>query len=383
MVADINWKIFSIALSGNSLFSNLVIQEEGDSSFIQKLEDATASEREWVLKDYLRNIVKQILRLKATDELSDTQGFFELGMDSLMAMEFRNYLQKAVGAKHPIPNTILFEKQNINDLGGFLITLLNEFFIDHSPYITSKSGNVENSWIIKLYKNNPDIHLVCLHNAGGGAYGFFEWRSQLPEYIGLDLIQFPGRENRENEPFVDDINLSAKLIAAELATYTKPIVLFGNSMGGMIALLVAHYLNIIHGKNPQHIFCSSFGLGNMQPINVEISDAELTKHLITEYDAIPEEIIHNDALMSIFLPILRADIALIKSYDLEVPFNSVCRVSYMFGKKDPQITAKKNFASLGDVHFFEGGHLYINECQKETIAWILAKIQDVMYESSL
>jgi hypothetical protein len=52
-----------------------------------------------------------------------------------MAMEFRNYLQKVVGAKHPIPSTIAFDYPNVDALVIKIASLLQ---IDIIQQVQSK-----------------------------------------------------------------------------------------------------------------------------------------------------------------------------------------------------------------------------------------------------
>jgi surfactin synthase thioesterase subunit/acyl carrier protein len=327
-------------------------------------------------------LVKQILKLHDSDELSDTQEFFDIGMDSLMAVQCRNRLQKAVGNQYPIPNSIFFDKQNIKDLSAYLIGLLAKFFPAAADSIdNSKEAN---PWIIKLYQDAPEIHLVCLHYAGGGAYNCFaDWRKFLPSHIGLDLIQLPGRENRASESFATDVNLVAQTIAAELVLYSKPIILFGHSMGAMLALLVAHYLDTLYNQPPIYFFCSSFDLKSTVQISVEatgkqFSDDEFIEKIIAKFDAIPMIVRYDPTLMKQFLPIIRADFTLMESYDFNLKFDIPCKISYMFGKDDPSIVAQDSFTSLGDVKFFDGGHLYINKNKQEVIDWIFNQINTIL-----
>ncbi|NEP07915.1 MAG: acyl carrier protein, partial [Okeania sp. SIO4D6] len=46
-------------------------------------------------------------------------GFFEMGMDSLMALEFRNRLQNLTG--HSFPSTLTFEYPNIEAIADYLL----------------------------------------------------------------------------------------------------------------------------------------------------------------------------------------------------------------------------------------------------------------------
>ena len=57
-------------------------------------------QRKRLLTDYLRDAVAEVTRVDATEIREDT-GFFDLGMDSLMAVELRRRVEHAVGRELP------------------------------------------------------------------------------------------------------------------------------------------------------------------------------------------------------------------------------------------------------------------------------------------
>jgi acyl transferase domain-containing protein/acyl carrier protein len=126
VVADVNWQMFAQAALVTNIFANLIVAEVeiADSSLIIELQDAVLSEREGILKDYIRNLVQQVLHLRDSEQLSEAQGFFEMGMDSLMAVELKNKLQRAVGSKYPLSNTIVFDAPNIEALVNKIALIL-------------------------------------------------------------------------------------------------------------------------------------------------------------------------------------------------------------------------------------------------------------------
>jgi len=60
---------------------------------------------------HVRQQVMAVLDPQASGELTLSRGFFELGMDSLMATEIRNRLQSSLGM--PLPATLLLENGNL------------------------------------------------------------------------------------------------------------------------------------------------------------------------------------------------------------------------------------------------------------------------------
>ena len=60
-------------------------------------------------------------------------GFFDLGMDSLMAVEFRNRLNRAFSGEYTAPNTLVFDYPNVEALGGHLARELGEIAGETPP----------------------------------------------------------------------------------------------------------------------------------------------------------------------------------------------------------------------------------------------------------
>ncbi len=90
------------------------------SSILQQLEAAPPDQRSDLLAQFVRKEVAQVLGFAAGAPVDPTKGFFELGMDSLTAVELRNRLQAAVGRS--IPAAALFEYPTVGALAGYLAT---------------------------------------------------------------------------------------------------------------------------------------------------------------------------------------------------------------------------------------------------------------------
>jgi acyl transferase domain-containing protein len=82
---------------------------------LESLDHAEARER---LVGHVRAEVAEVLGLDPDRLLEPRQGFFKLGMDSLMTVELRSRLERSLGLR--LPTTIAFEYPNIEALAGFL-----------------------------------------------------------------------------------------------------------------------------------------------------------------------------------------------------------------------------------------------------------------------
>ncbi|MCX6049287.1 MAG: SDR family NAD(P)-dependent oxidoreductase, partial [Chloroflexi bacterium] len=104
----------------------------GKAALVQALEALPVNRRLEQLRSYLQQTVGAVLGMA---ELRDrTTGFADLGLDSLMAIELRQQLQR--GLQHPLPTTIAFEYPTINALADYLldeVLALAEFHPTEEP----------------------------------------------------------------------------------------------------------------------------------------------------------------------------------------------------------------------------------------------------------
>ena len=85
----------------------------------QRMELAAPDEREGLLVAYVQREVATIIGLDPSRELARHLGFFELGMDSLMAMQLKGRLESAFGCL--LPGTVVFEHPSIQSLADHLL----------------------------------------------------------------------------------------------------------------------------------------------------------------------------------------------------------------------------------------------------------------------
>ncbi|MBE9224388.1 SDR family NAD(P)-dependent oxidoreductase [Phormidium sp. LEGE 05292] len=118
-VLPINWSVFVKQSTNLSpFFANFTSAKPiQKSEFLAQLEATKVDRRYQLVIDHVTEQVGQVLGRKlSTAELE--QGFFELGMDSLMAVELRNRLQKSLACS--LPATLSFDYPNVKVLADYL-----------------------------------------------------------------------------------------------------------------------------------------------------------------------------------------------------------------------------------------------------------------------
>ena len=104
--------------------------EEVLASLAAEVRACAPEERQAKIQAFLEHVVKQTLRLDTVERVDPDQGFVELGVDSLMAMEVRNRLQPILaGTGRSLTIDALQENRTLRKLSTvFLLVLSNAIF---------------------------------------------------------------------------------------------------------------------------------------------------------------------------------------------------------------------------------------------------------------
>ncbi|MFA5708323.1 SDR family NAD(P)-dependent oxidoreductase [Mycolicibacterium sp.] len=90
----------------------------GTTQLVDRLTAAPVQQRKKLLTDYLRDAVAEVTRVD-TSEIREDAGFFDLGMDSLMAVELRRRIEQGVGQQIPI--TLVMDHPRLSDVADYLL----------------------------------------------------------------------------------------------------------------------------------------------------------------------------------------------------------------------------------------------------------------------
>ncbi|MCY3700312.1 MAG: SDR family NAD(P)-dependent oxidoreductase [Gemmatimonadetes bacterium] len=88
------------------------------SGLMAQLREAPSEEKRNLLEAFIQQELQSVLHLPSPP--SPTVGFFDLGMDSLMAVELRNRLNRGFAGEYTTSNTIVFDYPNTTELAGHL-----------------------------------------------------------------------------------------------------------------------------------------------------------------------------------------------------------------------------------------------------------------------
>jgi surfactin synthase thioesterase subunit len=107
-------------------------------------------------------------------------------------------------------------------------------------------------WLVSFGPDRTDLPaLVCLAPAGGGGGQYRPWQRALDGRYTVHGVALPGRENRWGEPAARSMELVVAAVADEVVRRVPvgaPVVVFGQSFGGLIGFEVVRWLEQVHGR---------------------------------------------------------------------------------------------------------------------------------------
>src|ERR1700759_4063851 len=95
-----------------------VTTASGKTELVERLTNAPVQQRRKLMSDFLRGAVADVTRVDAS-EIREDAGFFDLGMDSLMAVELRRRIEQGVGKQ--IPATLAMDHPRLSDTVDYLL----------------------------------------------------------------------------------------------------------------------------------------------------------------------------------------------------------------------------------------------------------------------
>jgi acyl transferase domain-containing protein len=344
--------------------------------------------------DLVRREVSVELGLK--DLVARDQEIQSLGLDSLMSVQIRNRLAARLG--RPLPATLLFDHGCADDIAGFVARDIlgaatatapsgsngasTPLAVDPRVMPAVKACETpaapavavatrapdHNPWLPGGARSGAELRLFCLPFAGGGTSAFRTWRSQLPVSIDVCPIALPGREARLHEPALRALDrLVSALADAIEPALDLPFVLFGQSVGALVAFELARELRRRAAPAPRNLLLAAYPGPERRkalPFPSALSDDEFIRTVNDLWQAIPAEIVAEPELLARLLPALRADFDLqtmsehVEEAPLAVP------ISAWYGTRDPLIgpelvAAWGTQTSSGfTLQSVEGGHLF-------------------------
>lgn len=222
------------------------------------------------------------------------------------------------------------------------------------------------------------MKLFCIPYSGGSADGYYQWKKKIDPSIEICPVELAGHGRRIREPFFETVAHAASDLAGQImrkVQHGERYALLGHSMGALLAFET--YFCLEPSCRPAHIFfCGRKAPQDMdEPTEYYKLPEEEFLEIVYRYGGTTKEVLKNDALRSIFLPILRADFKLSELYTwsskeekISCPFTVVNgRQDYSAMTSDMRLWLEHGQGRIVNV---EGGHFFLFE-QPEALLHII------------
>ncbi|MFI7601292.1 thioesterase II family protein [Actinoplanes sp. NPDC049681] len=222
----------------------------------------------------------------------------------------------------------------------------------------------------------PATRVFCLAHAGGSTAHFRAWR-WLDPFARVVPLELPGRGTRMGEPHEPDwealVGGLTETVAAEVgprpadpASADAPYVLFGHSLGALLAFDISH--RMLERGRPPALLAVAGRNGPSLPASQcpvhRLADREFVGALHA-LGGLPTALTRQPELMRLFLPMIRRDLRLAEQYARpDVPRLPIPVVAFA-GRQDPMTDAAGVLAwahettSVCELVFLEGEHFFL------------------------
>jgi surfactin synthase thioesterase subunit len=214
------------------------------------------------------------------------------------------------------------------------------------------------------------VKLLMFHHAGGSAAAMLQLTKELPAGIETTAFELPGRGVRTRDKPADTFAAARdELLAKVCASLDRPTVIFGHSLGAMLADSVARRLSPGEQRLVRRVILSGCPVPPgpaARPAAVRARSQESLKSKLISFGGTPAEVLETPGLLDYFVEILGIDMRLVDTAVLETePDPPALDYELWLGTTDETegIGTQEQWREILPrppvVRYFEGGHFYL------------------------
>lgn len=241
------------------------------------------------------------------------------------------------------------------------------------------------AWIKLTNGNNGPLTIFCFPYAGGTAQVFLGFAPLFPVNVNVYALELPGRGRR----FCDDLLGTIDEMVAEasrdiqfLMKDNTEIVFFGHSLGGLLAFETARELRRKGQPLPRNMFISAVRAPHLPHRDETVHDLPYDAFVkkIIELDGTPEEILANEEMLELMVPILQKDFQAYETYQYKVDDPLPCPITVLGGAHDRVVNPEhlenwdQHTSAAFTSHLFDGGHFFLHSYAREITDMIIRTI---------
>lgn len=229
---------------------------------------------------------------------------------------------------------------------------------------------VRPGWLRQFHRNHRTEAptLVVFPHAGSGASAYREFARDLSRHFAVSVCQYPGRQDRVGEPAATTLPELARGAWREYQDGATggELTVFGHSMGAFVAF---EFVRLAEAAGvPVRLLCPSASVAPSAADQLPphpTDDKALLAHLAV-LDGTGDQVMANEQLMRLALPVVRADYRAFDSYTCDDDVRVQAKVHVIGGSDDPFVSPgdlfgwQRHAESELAVTLFDGGHFHIH-----------------------
>ena len=151
MVADVDWELLKLSVETRGrrrFFEHINVKTAADpkpdaigASWIERLNGVAPEDRRELVSSLVAGETRRVLGLNTEEQVDPDRGLFHLGMDSLMSVQLKGRLEKAVNCA--LPATLTFTYPTVHALTDFLLDQVLKLETTGTKEAVSTKQNME------------------------------------------------------------------------------------------------------------------------------------------------------------------------------------------------------------------------------------------------
>lgn len=236
---------------------------------------------------------------------------------------------------------------------------------------------------------NPDaaLRLFCLPYAGGSSTIFYRWSEYVSPAIEVCSVQLPGREGRLTMPPYTSMRPLVQAVRNTLLPFMdRPYLLFGHSLGALIAFELARDLRACGAPRPLSLLVSAASAPHVARASDRLHtlpDGELIRQL-SLLQGTRQEILQHPEIMQLLLPTIRADLQVFETYTYKAGPPLSCPLAVFGGINDERVSHsdlenwRRHTSTAFSLAMFPGDHFFIHSACRLLVERIGVHLKSVL-----
>ncbi|MFI0421875.1 thioesterase II family protein [Spongiactinospora sp. 9N601] len=227
------------------------------------------------------------------------------------------------------------------------------------------------------------LRMYCLPHGGGSPGEYMRWSGALP---GVEVwgVQFAGRGSRRAEEPPGGMPELVGALVSEVA-FAAPYVLFGHSLGALVAYETALALRERGAPGPAALYLSGYRAPHLhepEPGLAELPDLALAAAVERAHGPLPEEVKADPEVLAAALKAVRADLKIVAGYRPSPAEPLTCPLVVLGGEEDEEsgeaLTAWARYTTGPcTVRTFPGDHFYFRERTDDLLRYLATGLDEL------